>query len=88
MAENREKHVLVQAIKTLLDELSGPDLTIARANVLRPELARLMANLQEGRGAGSADRAWSPCKGMDAAPNHPFSDLLCFPAPLSLRSVG
>lgn len=85
MASVNDKILLIQTMTTLLDELSAPDLTIARANVLRPQLASLMELLHDAEAAGARSRhATAPA----AAPNHPLSDLLPFPTPISLRSVG
>jgi hypothetical protein len=38
---------LAEALRTTLDELCAPDLTLARANTLRPEVARLLEAIDQ-----------------------------------------
>jgi len=83
MAKTTEASERIEQLKALLDELSAPDLTIARANVLRPELARVLDALQQ-----QPPRTGSAGKAVDASPIHPVFDLLPFPTPIPLRSVG
>jgi len=88
MIQVQDKTVIVQTMKALLDELSAPDLTIARSSTLRLELARLMESAASGRPTVPAERTWSPREDRAAVASHPFSEPLLFPTPFSLRSVG
>jgi hypothetical protein len=88
MAHAHDKTRLIDAMRGLLDELSAPDLTIARAKLLRLELARLLDAARE-LPAPAADRAWSTGGGLNGSVTKlALSELLPFPAPLPFRSVG
>ena len=88
MATLSDKTLLIQTMRTLLDELSAPDLTAPRAAVLRSELTRVMDAVRGAESATAPERVWSNANGAHTKPNHPCSDLIPFPTPLSLRSVG
>ena len=43
----RDRTQLVEDLARMMDELCAPELTLARAEVLRPRVARLLAALRE-----------------------------------------
>jgi hypothetical protein len=47
MSMTQDRNRLIEELSRTMEELSAPELTLGRANVLRPRVARLLAALRE-----------------------------------------
>jgi hypothetical protein len=79
-----DRRGMIEAVQGLLEELCSPDLTLGRANVLRPRLVELLEALASPDGAGGKDATSRPREGRETLP----AEFTAFPSLLQGPCVG